>query len=120
MDGLSFTGVCILVHDSDHWSALSDNDTATSDDRYVNNLVIVNASDINMSTSLEDDAYVVASDSTVGAAVDECSGLARSVGRNGVSDGYVHRAVFLAVDNEIFRISGFLWWCTCARITSHR
>jgi hypothetical protein len=41
---------------------LSENDTATGDDRYVNDLVVINTPHVNMSTCLEDDAYVVSGD----------------------------------------------------------
>jgi hypothetical protein len=106
VDGLFFSSVCILMHDSNDWSSLSDNDTATGNDRYVNDMMIVNASNVNMSTGLEDDAYVVSSDTPIGALISKCSGFARPVSRNGVADGYVHRAVLLAmIDNDKFCIS---------------
>jgi hypothetical protein len=75
------------MHDSDHWSSLGENDTSTSDDRYVNNLMIVDASNVNMSSRFEDDAYVISSDTTIGASINKCSGFARSVSRNGVVNG---------------------------------
>jgi hypothetical protein len=93
------------MHDSDHWSSLGENDTSTGDDRYVENLMIVDASNINMSTSFEDDAYAISGDTTIGASINKCSGFARSVSRNGVANGgYVYRAVLLAVDNNNFCI----------------
>jgi hypothetical protein len=102
MDGLSFPSVRILMHDSDHWSSLGGNDTSTSDDRYVNDLMIVDTSSVNMSTGLEDDAYVISSDTTIGASINKRSGFARSVSRNGVANvgGCVYRSVLLAVDND--------------------
>jgi hypothetical protein len=107
MDGLSFPSVRILMHDSDHWSSLGGNDTSTSDDRYYvnNNLMIVDASNINISSVLEDDAYVISSDTNIGASINKCSGFARSVSRNRVANGsYVYRVVLLAVDNDKFCI----------------
>jgi hypothetical protein len=91
------------MHDtSDHWSRLGENDTtSTSDDRYTNNLMIVDASNVNMSTGLEDDAYIISSDTTIGASINKCTGFAGSVSRNGVANGgCVYRAVLLAVDSN--------------------
>jgi hypothetical protein len=67
-------------------------DTSSSDNRYVNDLVIVNAENVNMPTSLEDDAYILSSDTTIAASINKCSGSIRPVGRDGVADGSAHRA----------------------------
>jgi hypothetical protein len=103
MDGLSFPSVRILIHDSDHWSSLGGNDTSTSDNRYVEDLMIVDTtSNVIMSTGLEDDAYLISSDTTIGASINKRSGFARSVSRNGVANvvGCVYQSVLLAVGND--------------------
>jgi hypothetical protein len=83
---------------------MSENDTSTRDNRYVNDLMIADASNVNMSTGLEDDAYVISSD-TIGASIKQCSGFARSMSRDGVlNGGCVYRSVLLAVDNDKFCI----------------
>jgi hypothetical protein len=70
--------------------------------RYVDDLMIVDTSNVNMLAGLEDDAYVISSDTTIGASINKRSGFARSVSsRNGVANvGCVYRPVLLAVDND--------------------
>ena len=101
MDGFSFLCPGILVHHDDDFPMLSVDNGSGSDNGDVNNLVIVDTLDIDLSAGFMDDAHIIASDTSIGASVNESSTTNSTViGSNIDGSGYVGFSVHFAVDGD--------------------
>jgi hypothetical protein len=108
MNGFPFSRVCILMHDDDGFSPLSFDHSASSDYGNINNLVVVNTLYINVFASSCNDTYVFASNASVGASVDESAPSSGTmVGRDVQYLGHADFAVCLAIDLDVFGLTGF-------------
>ena len=118
VDSLAFSSVGILMHDGDDFPTLGRNDCTSCDNRNVNNLVVVNALDINLTGCALDDTDVVSSNTTICAAINQCTTADISMGGRGVGDlGHVCKAVGFAIDRDLIWVvapgnrwfRGFRW-----------
>jgi hypothetical protein len=71
MDRFTLTGVRILVKYSDDVTNVGRNHTADSTDRKVGNLMVVDTAYIDATTSSVDETYVLTTDTTVSATINE-------------------------------------------------
>jgi hypothetical protein len=63
------------MHNRNHWSSVRIHDTSSSDNRYVNDMMIINTENGSMPTSQEYDVYVCSSDTIIGTSISKCSGI---------------------------------------------
>jgi hypothetical protein len=83
MDRFPFSSVSILVHYGDHVTSLGLDDGTNSSDGDINNLMIVDALNIDLPAGAVNDANIVACDTAICAAINEgspsCLPVARSI-----------------------------------------
>jgi hypothetical protein len=105
VDRFAFLSPGILVHNQDHFSELSVDNGASGDNGNVNDLVIVNTLDVDLSSGLMDDADVIASNATVGTSVDKGSPSDGAVvGRDVDGFGRVDFTKNFAIDSNVLGV----------------
>ena len=86
VNSLSFSSVGILMEDGNDITTLGFDNSSGSDDGNVNNLVVVNALDVNLSAGTVDHADIIASNATIGASIDKCTSSNLTVAGDTVLD----------------------------------
>jgi len=113
VDGLALPSVSILVQNGNGRSMLSLDNTSSSDNGDINDLVIINTPDIHSPVRFLNNAYIITSNTTICTLINQGSNLARLVSRHRVMDlMIIDLAIFLAIDNNLI---SFWWgWCLAA------
>ncbi len=106
MNSMPLSVVGVLVHDDNEVTTLCTNGGTGSNDGNINNLVIIDPLDVDLSTGFMDDMDIVAGYATIGATIDK-SATADSamIGGNIESFGHVDSPICLAVDMDVG-----IWW----------
>ncbi len=109
VDGLALASVCILMHDGNNRTLLCVNDTSSCDNRDFIDPMVVNALNINTSTSLRYDAHIIPCNTPIGSTVNKGTFVTSCMARGYTVKGacHVHLSIDGAVEVDLLRLCRF-------------